>query len=176
VAELEEVTIRWGDLGIGHVIPKDGRKWTVVDGAAPAQYEYGHSNWIRIQAPNGETHAIPPKPVTRRVTVLVDPEADPIAPLSHVHGSAEAALLVEQLGAVELATRDETSGEVWCPWEMDKATAILHLQVAHQIDTTGIDSAEARAEVHGRAHDIGHPLIGKKGFAHRHVPEDLSII
>lgn len=176
MADLEEVTIRWGDLGIGHIIPKDGRKWTVVDGAAPAQYEYGHSNWIRIQAPNGETHAIRPKPVTRRVTVLVDPEAPPIPPLSHVHGSDEAALLVEKLGAIEIATRDERTGEVWCPWEMNKEAAILHLQIAHQIDTTGIDTAEARARVHGQAHDVDYPLIGKGGFTHRHVPEDLSIV
>lgn len=174
--EFEEVTIRWGQLGIGHVIPRDGRKWTVVDAAAPAQYEYGHSNWLKVRAPNGEEHAIAPKPLTRKVTVLVDPEAAPIEPISHAHGNAEAALLAEQLGAIEIATRDEATGEVWCPWSSSPQEALLHLRVAHQIDTDGIDDTpEARAEIHGRAHDIAHPLL-KGGFTHRHIPEDLSIV
>lgn len=173
--------MRWGDLGIGHVIPRDGRKWTIVDAATPDQYEYGHSNWLKVRAPNGEEHAIAPKPLTRKVTVLIDPEADPIPPASHVHGSAEAALLVEQLGAVELATRDERTGEVWCPWPGNEGSggeaALVHLQVAHNLDTSGIeDTAEARAKIHGRAHDPRHPLFGKGGFPHRHVPEDLSIV
>jgi hypothetical protein len=176
VADLEEVTIRWGDLGIGHIIPKDGRKWTVVDGATPAQYEYGHSCWLKVQAPNGETHAIRPKPVTRKVTVLVDPEADPIPPLSPVFGSRVAALLVEALGAVEIATRDEATGEVWCPWGVSGAVDLVHLQVAHGLDTTGIETLRQRVDIHGRCHDIDYPLVGKQGFAHRHVPEDLSII
>lgn len=174
--DLEERTIRWGELGIGHIILKDGRKWTVVDGATPTQYEYGHSNWIRIQAPKGETHAIPPKPVTKKVVVLVDPTADPIPPLSHVHGSREAALLVEALGAVEIATRDEATGEVWCPWSVGGVADLVHLQVAHGLDTTGITTMAQRARAHGQCHDIGYPHIGKGGFAHRHVPEDLGIV
>lgn len=176
MAEPEPEPILWGNLGIGHVILKDGRKWEVIDAAAPEQYEYGYSNWLKIQAPNGETHAVAPKRVNRKVTVLIDPEAEPILPVSHVHGSAEAALLVEQLGAIEIATRDEATGEVWCPWTVGGAADLLHLQVAHQIDTTGIDTVELRSKVHGQAHDPKYPLIGKRGFAHRHVPEDLSIM
>jgi hypothetical protein len=166
----------WGELGIGHVILKDGRKWTVVDAAAPAQYEYGRSNWLKLRAPNGEEHAIEPKSVRKQVDVLIDPEADPIPPVSHVHGSVEAALLVEQLGAIELATQDSATGEVWCPWSVSGSVDLVHLQVAHNIDTTGIETLEQRNDVHGQAHDPRYPLIGKGGFTHRHVPEDLSII
>jgi hypothetical protein len=175
MSEPVEVEIPWGALGLGHVILKDGRKWTVVDAAAPQQYEYGHSNWIKIRAARGEEHAIAPKPLRKSVTVLIDPDAPPIEPVSHVHGSAEAALLVEQLGAVEIATKDEATGEIWCPWTVGGAADITHLQVAHQIDTTGLDTVEARAKIHGQAHDPKHTTL-KGGFAHRHVPEDLSIL
>lgn len=170
--------MRWGDLGIGHVILKDGRKWTVVDARTPDQYEYGHSAWLRIEAPNGEAHSIAPKVVKRKVTVLIDPDADPIPPVSHIHGSAEAALLVEQLGAVEIATRDEKTGEIWCPWAQYATEAITHLELAHGIDMTNVeDDALVRGKLHGKAHDLDYPLIGKTGgFPHRHVPEDLSII
>ena len=175
MADLEEVKIRWGQLGIGHIVLKDGRKWTIVDAATPSQYEYGHSNWLKVQAPNGETHAIPPKPLTKKVVVLVDSAAEAIPPVSHVHGSREAALLVEALGAIEIATRDEGTGEVWCPWTVGGVADLLHLQVAHGLDTTGIDTMAQRALIHGQCHDPAFPNL-KGGFPHRHVPEDLSIV
>jgi hypothetical protein len=175
MAEAVETPWLWGNLGIGHTLLKDGRKWEVVAAAAPAQYEYGYSNWLKVRAPNGEEHPIPPRRVKMACTVLLDPEADPIPPASHVHGSAEAALLVEQLGAQEIATQDAATGEVWCPWTVSGVVDELHLRVAHGMDTTGLESIDARVNAHGKAHDGHYPLLGKGGFAHRHVPEDISI-
>jgi hypothetical protein len=173
-----ETPMLWGQLGLGHVLLSEGRKWTVIDARTPEQYEYGRTAWLRVRAPNGEEHSIEPQRVKRRVTVLVDPDADPIEPVSHIHGSAEAALLVEQLGAFEIATRDERTGEIWCPWSHTPEQDITHLELAHGLDLSGLDPADllARTKLHGKAHDIAYPLIGKTGgFPHRHVPEDLSL-
>jgi hypothetical protein len=179
VADLVEQEIRWGQLGIGHVIFQGDRKWEVVAIRAPEQYEYGHSNWLKVRAPRGEEHAIAPKPLNKKVTVLIDPDADPIEP-GWAEGAAEVALLVEALGAVEIATQDARTGEVWCPTDYGNdgdhgAAMMLHLQVAHNLDTSGIETAKDRAKAHGRAHNPAEHLFGKGGFTHRHVPEDLSI-
>lgn len=161
----------WGELGVGSVIrDAEGVRWEIVAAAMPPQYGYGRSNWLRIRGADGTEHAIEPRGLMKKVTILRDaPER------SWPDGAREAALLVEALGAIEIGTQDKATGEIWCPadaWSPEEA--LLHLQVAHGLDTTGIDTIEQRITVHGRAHDIN-DQIGKAGFPHRH-PVDLSII
>lgn len=173
--ELRETT--WSRLGVGSVIvdPKTEERWRVVETAVPAQYEYGHSNWLRVVDANGEIHSIPPRPMGKKVTILFDPEAEPVEP-AWPTGAKEVALLVESLGATELGTQDLATGEIWCPThDFDPQKALDHLRLAHGIDVTGIDTTEKRTAIHGRCHNPAKPL-GKGGFAHRHMPEDLGFI
>lgn len=166
----------WGELGVGSVmLDAEGARWEIVATAVPAQYDYGRSCWLRIRNASGVEHAIEPRHLLKRVTILEVPGAAPIE-RAWPDGAREAALLVEQLSAIEIATQDSRTGEVWCPadhWSPEES--LLHLQVAHGMDTTGIDTLEQRITIHGRAHDINSPL-GKAGFPHRHIPEDPTFI
>ena len=162
----------WGELGVGSVmLDPDGHRWEVVAAAVPEQYDYGRSCWLRIRGVDGTEHAIAPRHVLRKVTIVKDaPER------AWPDGAREAALLVEALGAIEIGTQDKRTGEIWCPadaWSAEEA--LVHLRVAHGMDTTGIDTLEQRITIHGQAHDINNRL-GKAGFPHRHVPEDPTFI
>lgn len=166
----------WGELGVGSVIrDADGARWEVVAAAVPQQYDYARSCWLRIRGVDGTEHAIEPRHVLKKVTILEVPGAPPVE-RAWPDGAREAALLVEQLGAIEIATQDARTGEVWCPadaWSAEES--LVHLQVAHGMDTTGITTLEQRLTIHGRAHSINDPL-GKGGFPHRHIPEDPTFI
>lgn len=166
----------WGELGVGSVMrDREGARWEVVAAAVPAQYDYGRSNWLRIRGADGAEHAIEPRHVLKKVIILEAPGAPPVEP-SWPDGAREAALLVEALGAIEIGTQDKRTGEIWCPADSFSAEeALLHLQVAHGMDVTGIDTTEKRATIHGQAHNINSQL-GKAGFPHRHIPEDPSFI
>jgi len=166
----------WGELGVGSaMVDANGERWEVVAEAMPQQYQYNRSNWLRIRGHDGTEHAIEPRHVLKKVTILEVPGAPPVE-RSWPEGAREAALLVEQLGAIEIGTQDKTTGEIWCPADVWSAEeALLHLQVAHGIDTTGIDTIEQRVTIHGRAHNPNDPL-GKAGFPHRHIPEDPNLI
>lgn len=168
---------RWRAVGVGSVIQdKTGARWKVTASALPDQFDYGMSCWFKI-APEagGPEIAVPPRSFTSKVTLVVDPAAPPIEP-SWPEGAAEMALLVEKLGAIEIGTQDRRTGEIWCPqhiWGVEEE--LLHLRVAHNLDTTGIITPEQVATIHGRAHNPKYPDLGKGGFTHRHMPEDMPI-
>lgn len=179
---------RWKDLGVGMTIERGGRRWTIIDSAIPPQFQYGYSLWFRFQAPKGETFNCAPKPLVTPVTILSKPGEDlppPTLPVGH----AEAALLVESLGATEIATKDEASGEIWCPAHTTMHTGdygrgeILHLQLAHGLDTSALEAlplaerAVALVKAHGPLHFKNAEALATasgRGFPHRHVPEELD--
>lgn len=181
--------IQWGQLGMGSIVyDSNYRRWTVVAVAQPQQFEYGKTCWLRFRAPNGEEVSIQPRYVNKRVRVLVDPLSDPVAP-AWPDGAEGAWLLAQELGATEIATLDQNTGEVWCPDYTAPnpdatgiAPLITHLEICHAVDISALvagepvnfDEASAQAHrIHEQAH--AHP-VGGAGFTHRHVPEDHDIL
>lgn len=169
----------WGDVGVGSVLAGRLKSdiWEVTDVAHPQQIEPGKSLWVRmVNRKTGEEVSVPPRLLTKKVTFLLEDEGQSI-PVPLPASDAEAiALVVEKLGATELATQDATTGEIWCPdphsW-FDPEEILNHLRVAHGMDTTDLTTPELYSAAHGRAHAIAHPTIGKGGFPHRHVPEEI---
>ena len=187
---LIEVSAQWKDLGVGMTIEANGRKWTIVDSAIPAQFQYGHSLWFKFRAPRGEEVNYPPQPLVRRVTILREP-GKPLPPPTLPQGHAEAELLMRELGAVEIATKDNKTGEIWCPMHTNLdfpkgdygRGELLHLRLAHGVDTTALEAltgdertiaiVKAHGPLHAR-HAEALALQNGKGFPHRHVPEELE--
>jgi hypothetical protein len=185
--------VAWGQLGIGSVIRDRGaRRWTCIAAAQPQQYEYGKTCWLRFKAPNGEEISIPPRYVNFGVNVLVDPTSPRVEP-ARVDDGGATWLLAQELGAEEIATLDNGTGEVWCPDyifsngvslglpAVDLAEGLLrHLEVCHSVDTSGIRQIapwDAQHDAAHKAHDRAHKHpVGDAGFTHRHMPEDHSIL
>lgn len=172
----EIVETQWRAVGVGSIIiDKEGGRWLVTASALPAQFDYGMSCWFKI-APEGGGPEIPIEPrfLGSKITLAVDP-ARPVEP-AWPEGAREMALLQQALGAQEIGTQDTRTGEIWCPmhiWGVEEE--LLHLRVAHGMDTTGIVTPEQVATIHGRAHNPKYPDLGKSGFTHRHMPEDMPI-
>lgn len=185
----------WEEVTVGTVLADPGgsrsKRWTVTEvsmGAPPHHIQYGYTLWMRIrEATTGEMHTIAPRPKPNLVTILTqDPAdrrtADPTAP-----SDADAiALLISELGAEHLATRDDTTGEITCPdyvvhshipghGEKQISRGLIeHLRFAHAMSVDDEINLVTLFETHGHAHNPAWPNIGKGGFVHRHVPEDLS--
>lgn len=177
---MKEVEAFWGDLVIGSLIKAPRGPWRVIDMAHPAQIEYGMSLWLKVRSEKtGEEHAIEPRKLTSKVTII----DEGIPPAGGLPSDSERiALLVEKLGAVGIATRDNATGEVTCdmngPWGGGwQRWWHTHLELAHGFDVSNLsEDVKEIVEIHGRAHNPKYPTIGKGGFPHRHVPEDLSIL
>jgi hypothetical protein len=188
-----------GDIRVGSKIRGEtGAKkdsWEVIDTRNPNQYDLGRTPWLRVRRlGTEEVVAIPPKTVKSPVTFLLLPEEldfaerygyPPRLPKVLLADAEEVALLVEKLGATEIATRDTETGEIWCPdyeagalpegvhWR-DRAQAKLdHLRLAHGMDISALEQMDwepqmlAITQHHGAAHRDNMP----GGFPHRHVPE-----
>lgn len=189
--------VPWGTIGVGSIIlDRSDRRWTCIDAAVPTQFEYGKSCWLKFRAPRGEEFTAKPRYVTSKTMALIDPTAPPIEPAWPV-GAREAWLLAQELGAVEIATQDAVTGEVWCPdyiledgpglglprpAERGAWPLIHHLEICHGVDMTAltaayVDDLEGGARAIERAHEDAHKRpVGGGGFAHRHMPEDLSLL
>lgn len=180
--------------------------WEVIETRLPAQVEYGYTLWWRVvNKATGEMAAIPPKSVKSTVIFMLTPEevevaertgAPPPLPQQWPSNSDEVALLVQELGAEVLAHRDRETGEIYCPaygngayhstvWRpgVGVADELEHLRIAHGIDVSAlegiVDPAERLRQVvteHGRLHGPRSNTIVHRGFPHRHVPEDLSLM
>lgn len=188
--KLEALRTTAGRVTIGTLIR--GRKntksdvWEVVDMAAgPVPTESHHTAYWRVRhITTGEEATIPPKPLNGVVHVMVpEGETEPPPGSRKVSDGEQIMLLVEQLGAQEIATYDHLSGEVTCPnyhiLSADGEEARLlgeHMRIAHQMDLSQIEAGTSLIDLHDRAHDPRYPSVGKGGFAHRHVPEDRSFI
>lgn len=178
----------WGEVTVGSVLggPRRTAAWEVIAEAHGAQTIDNYTLWFKIRdLSTGTEHPIEPKPKDRRVIFLMrDDDATP--PPRALTDDAEAvALLVEHLGAREIATRDETTGEVWCPdYASGESTTpgsnyygieeLEHLRICHGLDTTGLEAMAPdvalveRAKIHGRLHSPRGQHEPHGGFPHRH--------
>lgn len=178
---------KWEEVTLGTVIAsgKRSERWEIVEQAHGAQVEYGHTLWMRArEQTTGAEFTVRPRTKTSKVTILTqDPRDTKTAPPTEPSDAEAIQLLIRELGAVHLATKDEVTGEITCP---DYASGhsygdnrygreeIEHLRFAHGLSVDDNMDVAARTTLHGQAHNPKWPNIGKGGFPHRHVPEDLS--
>lgn len=199
---------RVGQARVGHFI--QGRRrtlddiWEITEMRHPTQIVYGHTLWWRVaNTTTGLTAAIPPRVVSARIRFMLTPEEHDLAqklrrppwlPHQWPVDSEEVFMLVDTLGAKEIATRDETTGEVHCPdYDGTFNTArpygalygieeIEHLRICHGLDTsalealTGDERTIAITKAHGPLHSPAATRSPQRGFPHRHTPENTSIL
>jgi hypothetical protein len=189
----------WQEVVVGTVMADPNfrsKRWEVIDTAMVGPVEYGHTLWFRVrEQTSGEEHTISPRQKTTGCVILTqdprDTKTGPIVPPS----DAEAImLLVKELGAEVMATRDNETGEITCPdytykshlekdnpYNEDRPLPdilrglIEHMRFAHQMSVNDDLDLVSAITLHGQAHNPKWPNIGKGGFPHRHVPEDLSM-
>lgn len=184
----------WGEVVVGTVLANYQRRserWEVIATSHGEQVDYGNTLWFRIrEQTTGVEHSVSPKMKKLPVTILTQNPADTYAGDPTPPSDSESImLLVRELGAEVLATRDERTGEVTCPmyWaghnhpgEREPGHShrgeIEHMKFAHDLVVDPDIAVMDLANLHAQAHDARWPNIGKGGFPHRHVPEDLSVL
>jgi hypothetical protein len=185
----------WAEVTVGSLIAGEKRTdvWEIIDTANPPQIEYGHTLWFRARnRPTGEVKSIPPHMVKDPVTFLMKDDAEKPPPRTPPADAEQIALLVEKLGAQEIATRNNETGEVTCPsYAQGKSVGgnrygleeIEHLRICHGIDVSGIQAMPLGkertimiAQTHGHLHGPESSKIPHGGFPHRHIPEDLTFL
>lgn len=184
----------WDEVTVGTVLADSSKRtprWEVIALGHGQQVEYGHTLWMRVRDQvSGEEHSVKPQIKTRKVTILTQSPLDrKTAPPTEPSDSEAIMLLVRELGATHLATKDNVTGEITCPmyaaghrhteeWSPGilGRDEIEHLRFAHGMSVNDDIGIADLATLHGQAHDPRWPNIGKGGFPHRHVPEDLSIL
>lgn len=176
----------WGEVTRGTVIASQKRteRWEIVDVAMGTPIEFGHTLWMRArEQTSGEEFTVAPRLKTQGVTILSQSPLDTKTPVYTPPSDADAiALLVQELGATELATRDHATGEITCPnyaaghTHLDGPRAVSRGEIEHLRFAHGLHLAEdaTLAEIQ-EAHAAAHRGAGG-GFPHRHVPEDMSIL
>lgn len=180
----------WDEVTVGTVIADRERRslrWEIIDVAHGQQVEYGHTLWMRArEQASGEEFTVHPRFKNTSVTILTQDPADTQTPEPTWPSDSEAIMrLVEELGATTIATHDQRTGEVTCPdyaagyhatedWKYGREE-ILHLRLAHGLEVPDDMPLPERMRLHGDAHHPSSP-VGKGGFPHRHVPEDLSYL
>ena len=187
----------WEEVSVGTVIASQKRteRWEIIDQAHGIQVEPCMTLWMRAREQStGAEYTVDPRNKTNPVTILTqDPGDTKTAPPTPPSDAEAIQLLVEQLGATHLASRDNVTGEITCPayWsghvhegaERGGMRAEMeHLRFAHGIDTSRYEAMPfderiiAVTTVHGRAHNPKYAATyNHGGFPHRHVPEDLTI-
>lgn len=172
----------WGEVTVGTILADTQtrtKRWEIVDVAMGTPVPFGKTLWMRArEVVTLEERTIQPRAKVSKVIVLTRSPADtslgPLAPPS----DAEAIMLVvERLGATELASIDTATGEVVCPdyiYESHRPDdeSILpglleHMRIAHNMDPRPNSDLVTAIQAHGRAHDENDP-IGKTGFPHTH--------
>lgn len=175
----------WGEVTVGTVLSDQSsrtKRWEIVDCSHGLQVQYGYTLWMRArEQTSGEEFTVRPRPKTDLVDILTrDPADTQTASPTPPSDSEAIELLVSELGASVLASRDTATGEITCPnysagyhatedWHRGKEE-IAHLRIAHGLTVPDDISLVDRTKIHSNAHM--HPQSG--GFPHRHVPEDLS--
>lgn len=206
---MTDLRIAWegraGQARVGHLIQGNRRTlddiWEIVEMKNPQQIEYGHTLWWLVaNTTTGLEAPIPPKMVTARVRFMLTPDEHahaeetrrpPSLPHQWPVDSEEALLLAQELGAQEIATRDDLTGEITCPNYHTQFPApgavgvdeIVHLRIAHGLDVAGLEAItdpSARMieihKAHGQLHGPESLRLAQSGFPHRHVPEDHSFL
>jgi len=184
----------WDEVTVGTVVAnphKRTERWEVLDTAHGAAINYGETLWFKMrEQTTGAEATFPPRIKTMPVEILTQNPADTTTPVYTPPSDSDAmALLVEQLGATLIATRDEATGEVTCPgyeWghghqegpgsESLRAGILYHLQVGHGLTYQPTGRVDEDTMAIARLHDQGHRQPSGVGFPHRHVPEDLSFM
>lgn len=184
----------WGEVTVGTVIASQKRteRWEVIDSRHGNQVQDGRTLWMRLrEQTSGEERTDRPRPKDAPVTILTRNPADVETPPRTPPADTDVLrLLVTELGAHQLASVDNATGEVTCPnygmgYSHEDGTGngrlaraeVEHLRIAHGLDVTALEALPwdqlipELARVHGRLHE---PPSQPGGFPHRHVPEDLS--
>lgn len=182
----------WGEVTVGTLLAQRDKRtdavWEVIATAHGAEpIPFGNTLWMRVRnVSTGVEHTMPPRSKNGTCIVLTKSPLDTeTAPATDPSDADAIMLLVEQLGATLLASRDEETGQIACPdytyeshLENESGRpAILkglieHMRFAHAMsvdDTLDIASA---ITLHGQAHNPQWPNIGKGGFSHVHLPEE----
>lgn len=188
----------WEEVTVGTVIASSKRtqRWEIIEQAHGAQVEFGRTLWMRArEQTTGEEFTAPPRQKWAAVTILTQDPSDTKTPeLTEPSDTEAILLLIKELGAETLATRDEATKEITCPDYASGKNHLdeigggslgrgerEHLSFAHGIDTSDIEAMEweprmhETTRIHGLAHNPKHPEVGKGGFPHRHAPEDLTL-
>lgn len=181
----------WEEVTVGTIVAgrKRTERWEILEVAHGRQVEFGFTLWMRARDQvSGDVYTMKPRPKVDPVTILTQDPRDTETPDPTAPTDTEAIMvLVEMLGAVQLARRNETTGEVTCPdYESGRhhlpghledlhRAEVEHLRFAHGTSVNDDVSAEDLTTLHGQAHNPKWPNIGKAGFPHRHVPEDLKL-
>jgi hypothetical protein len=181
----------WAEVTVGTVLADPrlrSKRWEVIDIAHGIPVQYGKTLHMRVrEMTSGGEHTISPRTVVDSVVILTqDPRDTKTPPYTQPSDSDAIMLLVRELGAELLATRDLTTGEITCPdytyeSHLEGPGSILrglieHMRFAHQMPVNDDLDIASAVTVHGQAHNPKWPNIGKGGFPHRHVPEDLTLI
>lgn len=198
MSDLQPWRGKAGQLRVGHKVfgsyrtPND--VWEILAFANPEQIGYGMTLWTRVRnTTTGAEFSVPPRLVTQGVTFALTeeeleaatqskrpPERDVVPAVD----AAAIALLVERLGAQEIATRDNETGEITCPTIPSHlgAVGILpeleHLRICHGLDIAGLEAIadpqkriHETLDIHAREHGSLASQVGRGGFPHRHIPE-----
>lgn len=189
---LFEHKATWGEVTLGTMIANKSartQRWQIIDVAQASQVEFGHTLWMRArELSTGEEYTVTPRFKKSPVIILTEDPADTFAgELAHPTNAESIALLVKELGATHLAARDEKTGEITCPSydtgenhldEIGNSALsrglIEHLAFAHAIKIPADMERGLIWTMHNQSHNPQFPTVGKGGFPHRHVPEDLT--
>lgn len=179
----------WGEVTVGTVIATSAsrtQRWEIVEQAMSTPVPFMKTLWMRArEQTSGAEFTVTPRTKTSKVIILTQDPADTQTPPRTPPADADAImLLIEELGATLLATRDEETGEIVCPDYIDETHRedgrllvglIEHMRFAHGMKVDdGISLADAYT-LHSAAHDLTSGVT-RGGFPHRHVPEDLTLI
>lgn len=181
----------WDEVSVGTVIGSQKRteRWEIIAQTHGSHVQSGYTLFMRARDQvTGVEVTIQPKNKTYPVTILTEDPRDTETASPTEPSDAEAILeLVKNLGAEPLASRDNETGEITCPdyasghnhleggpGQLERGE-LEHLRLAHALEVSDDMSIEERTTLHAQAHNPKWPNIGKGGFPHRHVPEDLSI-
>lgn len=180
----------WQEVTIGTVIANRQRRserWEIMDVAMGTHAQYGRTLWMRAREHStGAEFTVEPRLKTARVTILTrDPADTDTGPIAEPSDGEAIMAVVNTLGAEFLASRDSATGEITCPdyiydshIEGDygiQRGLIEHMKFAHAHRVAPDTHLADLMTIHGRAHNPKYPEIGKGGFPHRHIPEDLTI-
>lgn len=182
----------WGEVTVGTVIANRERRsqrWEIIEVSMATQVQFGFTLWMRArEQTTGEEFTVKPRLKVSPVTILTtDPRDTQTAPPTAPSDADAIMLLVKELGAEILASRDNETGEIVCPDYVAQSHIpgfgegqcrrglVEHLKFAHQTEVADDADLVSLYTMHGHAHDPRWPNIGKAGFPHRHVPEDMTI-
>lgn len=181
----------WEEVTVGTVIAsrKRSERWEIIDVAMSTHVQYGKTLWMRArEQTTGAEYTVEPRNKTSPVTILTQDPRDTKTPPPTEPSDAEAImLLVRELGAEVMASKDNETGEITCPDYTYRSHIpgygdrqisrglIEHMRFAHAHPVDDDIDFATLITLHGQAHNPKWPNIGKGGFPHRHVPEDLSM-